>query len=360
LAGAPPARPWFGPAKTPSLGPMKKASLVALLALPVLGCTTAAPRADGPAALAPAAPATPAAPETVAREAPARAPTVALATRAPGEFRFALAGPEERVAAVDAMARLPSGWPRIREATAAFLGTPYGDSPLGEGAGGEVDRDPRVRYDAVDCVTFVETSLALGNAPGLADAERLLDEIRYKDGERKTFATRLHIFEAQWIPEQIRRGYVVDITRSFAGIRAKTAAIEFTPEKWAARRALADLAWEDAPHGTFELPFVPLALARERAQELPEGAILNVVREERPGLPTIVSHTGFVVVKDGLRFLRHAALGPHAVTDEPIESFLARHAAMQSWKVRGVNLLAVRDNAAHAREVLARDASAAR
>lgn len=333
---------------------MIKASLAALLALPVLGCATAAPRADGSATPAPVAPATPAAPEPGAPP----AATPALATRAPGEFRFAMAGPEERVAAVDAMARLPAGWPRIREATLAFLGTPYGDSPLGEGAGGDVDRDPRVRYDAVDCVTFVETALAVGNAPSLADAERLLDEIRYKDGKEKSFATRLHIFEAQWIPAQIRRGYVVDITRSFAGIRAKTAAIAFTPEKWAARRGLADLAWENAPHGTFELPYVPLALALSRAQELPDGAILNVVREERPDLPTIVSHTGFIVVKDGLRFVRHAAQGPRAVTDEPIESFLSRHAAMKTWKVRGLNLLAVRDNAAHAREVLARTAPA--
>jgi hypothetical protein len=341
---------------------MKKASLLVLLAVPILACATATPRGAGSPAPAPAAPVEPAGvPATTVEEPPAGV-APAVATGAAGAFRFAAAGPAEREAAVLAFARIPSGWPRVREATAAFLGTHYVHSPLGEGEGGDFDRDPRVRYDAVDCVTFVETALALGNAATAADAERLLDEIRYKDAAPAVFANRLHFFEAQWIPEQIRRGYLVDVTRSFAGTATETASIAFTPESWAARTGFreVDVPWDAAPHGTFALPIVPLALAQERAEQLPDGVLLDVVRETKPGIPTIVSHVGFVVVKDGRRFLRHAALGPQAVIDEPIASFLERHAKMQEWKVRGINLLAIRDNSAHAREVLARSAAAAR
>lgn len=329
---------------------MKKASLLVLLALPVLACATAAPAPTAPAAPDPTSAA-------LAEGKAAVGSTVALAVAARGEFRFALAGPAERQDAILAFAEVPAGWPRVREATAAFLGTRYATSPLGEGDGGDFDRDPRLRFDAVDCVTFVETALALGNAENLADAGRLLDEIRYKDGPAASFADRLHFFEAQWIPAQVRRGYVVDVTRSFAGLETATASIAFTPEAWDARTGFREVAmrWEDAPQGTFELPFVPLETVRRRAAELPDGVLLNVVREHQPGLPTIVSHTGFVVVKDGRRFLRHAALSKGEVVDEPIEAFLERHARMERWRVRGVNLLAIRDNSAHAREILARE-----
>ena len=40
-----------------------------------------------------------------------------------------------------------------------FVGAPYVVSPLGEGAG--EDTDPRIRFDAFDCTTFVETTMAL-------------------------------------------------------------------------------------------------------------------------------------------------------------------------------------------------------
>ena len=39
-----------------------------------------------------------------------------------------------------------------------FLGVPYQESPLGEGV--LPDADPVIRFDAFDCVTFVETVLA--------------------------------------------------------------------------------------------------------------------------------------------------------------------------------------------------------
>ena len=56
---------------------------------------------------------------------------------------------------------------RLDLVSAKFLGTAYVASPLGEGTG--KDPDPLVRYDAVDCLTFVEEAIALSLAPS-ADA----------------------------------------------------------------------------------------------------------------------------------------------------------------------------------------------
>lgn len=257
-------------------------------------------------------------------------------------------------AEVAKLSTLPPGWARTEAAAARFLGTPYLHSPLGEGSG--IDPDPLVRFDHVDCVTFVETSLALGNTSRLADAEALLDDLRYKPATAPAFGNRLHFFEAQWIPAQLARGYLEEATARVGGAAVQQASISFTEEDWAKRTAFRefDLPWADAPHGTFTLPFIPLEEAKRLAPTFPAGLVLSVVRENQPGNPTIVSHTGFVVVKDGERFLRHAMLANKVVTDEPLLRFLERHGQMMKWKVRGVNLLAVRDASAHAAEFLAR------
>ena len=92
--------------------------------------------------------------------------------------------------------------------------------------------------------------------------------------------------------------------------------------------------------------------------ELPEGLVLNVVREPREGSVSLVTHTGLVVVKNGTRYLRHAARSHGAVKDELLDTFLRRHAAMRKRRVLGVNLLAVRDNSERARQIEPRAASA--
>ena len=84
-------------------------------------------------------------------------------------------------------------------ATAPLLGVRYLLSPLGEGAG--LDPDPRFRLDAFDCVTFVETALALGSAGSLEEARRALDDVRYRS--RVDVADRLHEVLSQWIPSNL-------------------------------------------------------------------------------------------------------------------------------------------------------------
>ncbi|MGZ6134961.1 MAG: N-acetylmuramoyl-L-alanine amidase-like domain-containing protein, partial [Myxococcaceae bacterium] len=56
---------------------------------------------------------------------------------------------------------------RILGLSAQFLGTPYAHSPLGEGEG--PDPDPRLRLDRMDCLTFVETVMALALSSSVED-----------------------------------------------------------------------------------------------------------------------------------------------------------------------------------------------
>lgn len=272
-----------------------------------------------------------------------------LAAGAEPAFRFRDASAERRAEAVQAFARQPAGWERVRLATEGFLGTRYVVSPLGEGEG--VDGDPRVRWDGVDCLTFVETALALGNADGVGAAQVALDDIRYAFGTAPSFESRLHLMIAQWIPAQIRRGYLEDVTTEFAPTIA--AEVHYDEARWKTRRgALRAVPWDAKLAGTHAIRMIPIEQAQAIAATLPEGLVINVVREPRADRLNRVTHTGFVVVHDGKRYVRHASFNRGEVLDEPIERFLARHAQMRRWVVSGINLLAVRDNSARVRALV--------
>ena len=70
-----------------------------------------------------------------------------------------------------------------------YLGTKYLIDPLGEEK--TPDKDPLIRYDAFDCMTFVETCLANG------DVEKL-NKIRYKNG-KIGLLNRNHFVETDWL-----------------------------------------------------------------------------------------------------------------------------------------------------------------
>ena len=273
----------------------------------------------------------------------------------------AAAGPD---AALDAgLAARRAGPERAVWASGRLLGAPYVLSPLGEGEG--PDPDPRFRLDAFDCVTFVETVVALGNATTVAGAARLLDDVRY-DGP-PDFAHREHYVEAQWLPGNLRKGWLAEATRAVAGPLAERAEKRLTPGAWkAAERAghvLPDLPPERRPVGTFAFDLVPLARVPEIAPRIPEGTVLLVVREDRPSRPYRVTHMGVVVTgSDGERLLRHASDAPGAlrVRDERLDRFLARNARYEGWPVSGVSLYSIRDNAGRARALLSSPPSSGR
>ncbi len=118
--------------------------------------------------------------------------------------------------------------------------------------------------------------------------------------------------------------------------------------------AVAGLSTAELPRGDFEIDLVPLGDALGVAPRIPNGTVLLVVREDRPNRPSRITHMGLVVVRsDGTRVVRHASDVPGVlrVRDEALEAFL-RRAGRQKWKVVGVSLYRVRDNGAHAGEVL--------
>ena len=245
------------------------------------------------------------------------------------------------------MARRPAELPaRLAFVTAPLVGAPYVLSPLGEGHG--ADPDPRLRFDAFDCTTFVETALALALAPGPSDLLPTLDVLRYRDGS-PGFLARRHFPEAEWLPELTQLGVLEDITRSVGGTEVVVETKALSPSTWRRHKneRLPVLPPARIPEGVFSLDVWPLDKARAATARIPTGTILNVVRVNFANVPVRVSHQGIVLEKDGQRILRHAADRlHHRVVDEPLDAFLERMQRYSRWPVAGVNLAGVRAPAA--------------
>ncbi|HEY9721367.1 MAG TPA: N-acetylmuramoyl-L-alanine amidase-like domain-containing protein [Oscillatoriaceae cyanobacterium] len=119
-----------------------------------------------------------------------------------------------------------------------FLGRPYIAHTLDQPG------EPLTcRLDGFDCVTFVESSVALaraiaGGSPSEAAFHEALTQLRYRDGVRSGYGSRLHYF-SDWIADNARRGLVEDLTPSLGGVE-DTRQIDFMSTHREAYPLLAD------------------------------------------------------------------------------------------------------------------------
>ena len=268
---------------------------------------------------------------------------------------LALAASPE-VAALDAALRAGApGGPRAAAATTALLGAPYLPSPLGEGSG--PDPDPRFRLDAFDCMTFVETAVALGSAASVEEARRALDDVRYSGPP--ALGTRNHEVLSQWIPANVAKGWIRDAGPEIAGPLARSAEKVYTPESWAvvraAGRAISGLPRRRLPLGRFSAHLVATADVPAIARRIPDGTLAFVIRADAPDRATRVTHAGVVVRgPHGQALVRHAtsSKGVGRVIEEPLERFLRRQErAFPRWPLEGLAFFTVRDNRARLRSL---------
>jgi hypothetical protein len=225
---------------------------------------------------------------------------------------------------------------RLLAASERFLGTPYGISPLGEGEG--FDPDPRLRWDRVDCVTFVEESLALALSRTPEEVLSWLDAIRYRAGH-VAYASRNHLMEADWLPANREAGFVRDVTDALGGPDAVQTGKVLTKASWQSLEARA-LSLPASVHasGRYTFGLLPAARVLHHAPAFPNGTLLLVVREDVPAHVTRISHLGLIVQREGHTYLRHAtSVGPKAVVDEELGHFLERQAQLP-WRLVGVSL----------------------
>ena len=240
---------------------------------------------------------------------------------------------------------------RVDQLSKLFLGTPYGEFPLGEGGTGP-EPQARWRTDKVDCQTFVETVLALANARSVKEAKRVLDDIRYSGDP--SFENRNHFTEAQWLPANTSKGYLKDEVPSIDG-GAPTETLTLAKSQWSRVPGLKRLANANIPDGKYLVRYLPMDELRQKVKSIEPGSIIFVVREYNPQFVVRISHMGFVIKSPKGWFVRHAATSKeHQVIDEPFGEYIQRMASFSKWKVSGFALAVPVDAALRVSEIAAK------
>jgi hypothetical protein len=230
---------------------------------------------------------------------------------------------------------------RIERVSALFMGKPFALSPLGEGPGAHTDKDPIVRFDRFDCVTYVEEVMALSWHADLNRAVDELQRVRYVAG-RIRYGARKHIMMAQWIPLNVSAGFVRDITRSVGRGETKTATLRIAAQDFRSKKGSAlELAARDQPHGSHSVDMVPLSRMPLLLERVPAGTIITTIRQSQQNVPYRASHVGLVIVQGGKRMIRHAHKPSGRVVQQPLAEFVAAARRFKSWPVAGFNLLAI-------------------
>jgi hypothetical protein len=253
---------------------------------------------------------------------------------------------EARVAQVHALP-FPE---RVQALSKLFLGVPYGTYPLGDGSG--VEPQPRWNTSAVDCQTYVETVLALANARNVAEAHKVLDDIRYSGAP--SFANRNHFTEAQWLPANLRKGYLKDET-ALVDPHAPVETLSLHKSQWTQIPNLKRLSTANIPDGDYSVRYLPLGEVMAHARSIQPGSVVMVVREKDPSKVVRISHMGFVVQGANGLAVRHASIGSeHAVIEESLAAFVERQGTYKKWPVAGVALAMPADAAQRVSQIARR------
>ena len=209
------------------------------------------------------------------------------------------------------MASLPAGdfAERTEAASRALLGRGYLLGPLGEGDATKGELKPRFRLDSFDCVTFLETSMALGRAKDTSDLLNRMDSIRYLHG-MVDWRWRNHFFEGDWLPRNAGRVATVRFPEDTTVVR-RLARNGFYAKKGV-----------DVPDTSVVLHLLWRDRAMARFSKASDSTRLRGVGfvGKVEGYPVL--HTGFLVERAGQpAMLRHASQSG-SVREQPFADYL--------------------------------------
>jgi D-alanyl-D-alanine carboxypeptidase/D-alanyl-D-alanine-endopeptidase (penicillin-binding protein 4) len=165
-------------------------------------------------------------------------------------------------------AEKPTFETRLADVLEQTLGTPYDSGPLGEGPGAKYDPDPIADFTRVDCVTFVEQSVALAASKSRRDAVDLLQRIRYKDGVID-YEARNHFMETDWFPNNpFCRDATEDLGVPTARVTRTISRKDFF------KRVKAPELGQDTPDRKMTVVYVPSAQAAAAEAKLPSPSVI--------------------------------------------------------------------------------------
>lgn len=208
-----------------------------------------------------------------------------------------------------------------------FIKTPYVAKTL------ELPGDEQlvVNLLELDCTTYVETVVALTRiakqgAFAFSDFEQELERIRYQEGKRKEYPSRLHYF-SDWIYQNQLKGIISDITKTIGGVQ-----YENTPTFMSSNPKF--YAQLSNPDYVARLRDVETSIGSRKYYYIPKGEISKYESKIRSGdliaITTSMTnldivHVGFAIAKEGRIHLLHASTNSMEVevSHKPLHDYLS-------------------------------------
>lgn len=191
---------------------------------------------------------------------------------------------------------------RIDRISEFFLGRSYIEGSLGGGP--ELPEEFRVSLGAFDCVTYIETVLALASARTIDEFIDTIRRIRYEDGEISWF--RRNHYMVDWSRNNEERGFIRKITAG-PNIEEKTCMLSL----------IAGL-----PVRTTTFQFLPTKYRADVASLVERGDLILFV-STRETLD--VFHAGVLIARDGSLFVRHAGRTAGQVIEQDLDEFIRQN-----------------------------------
>jgi hypothetical protein len=214
----------------------------------------------------------------------------------------------------------------VQEIGLQFQGKPYLAGLLDEGA----EEVLVCRLDGFDCVTFVETALAMARGVAAEDyayetfVTHMRDQ-RYRGGVMDGYCSRLHYF-SEWLADNEERGRVHNITRELGGVALpKTLNFMSSHRESYARFATNDRVFAcvremEARLEGMQLFYIPQNRIRAAYSSLQAGDLIATATNI-DGLD--VTHTGLVYDGgDGRMGLLHASTREGVTVSPDLQSYI--------------------------------------
>ena len=236
------------------------------------------------------------------------------------------------------LADLKKGQPdfgaRVVDVAKRSVGSPYANGPLGEGPGAKYDDDPLMDLTRVDCVTFVEQTIALAACASYKDAFDLLQKIRYKGGAI-AFETRSHFMVADWVANN---SFCKEVTRDLK-VTAESVTRTISKKGFFERVETPELG-QDIRDREITLAYVPVHETAAAEKNLPSPALIILIGKV-DWLFTL--HCGlYIRDENGAGRFYHAGSKAGAVTTTDLVSYFkdtTRYLGFAAYRIEDPTLL---------------------
>ena len=261
---------------------------------------------------------------------------------------------------------------RLNYFSAAFLGKKYEKGALGEGSEAPFDQNPMYRTDSFDCMTYVNTVLALLHADNLTEFQQKMREINYQNGQ-VLYQNRYHFTSIDWNPNNEEKGFIRDITDTIHDQNnqpvAKIIGVYINKKEWYRKKTLVDIKLlspitpeearsrleafrdlsEESTNQESHIPYIPLnILFNKQGQpnlfifdQIPSGSIIEIVHKDWNlksylGTNLDVSHMGFAIKTDKGLVYREASSVENKVIDVSLIAYLFQY--VNTSEIAGINV----------------------